>query len=338
MFVYVYILQISFFNWRIELKRKSIQFITGITAILIILFSSFILELQIVKSEFVHSENSYTSSSTEVEIKDFSDFSLFQDRDTIESNISDSNIYSKCIAPTWFHEYFILNFSQYLENCTNMELTIEFNYDFSNSDALLEFQLGSYYYPSGEKMRPAWWDESDMGTVAVNRDRFRVRTDFRKNNDLETTKYSDLDPINSATIYLKKQKNSMKCSMFDSTGKTLVSKKWYSSNYYIPANFFLIGFYPFSTGNSVNITDIDGTLTFENIDWQSKLAAAKILTVLAGTIIPILVLANVVWFVIHTAKKSRIKRRNSRKDMIILLNEEGLSNEEYLIKLERALK
>ncbi|MHA1157027.1 MAG: hypothetical protein ACTSQK_13050 [Candidatus Heimdallarchaeota archaeon] len=321
------------------MKRKSIQFITGITAILIILFSSFILELQIVKSEFVHSENSYTTSSTEVEIKDFSDFSLFQDRDTIESNISDSNIYLKCIAPSWFHEYFILNFSQYLENCTNMELTIEFNYDFSNSDALLEFQLGSYYYPSGEKMSPAWWDESDIGTVAVNRERFRVRTDFKGDGPKETTKrYSGMDPINSATIYLKKQRNSMKCSMFDSTGKILVSKKWYSSNYYIPANFFLIGFYPSSTGNSVNITDIDGTLTFENIDWQSKLATAKILTVLAGTIIPILVLANVVWFVFHTAKKSRIKRRNSRKDRIMILNEKGLSNEEYLIKLESALK
>ena len=273
------------------MKSKSIQFITGISAILIILFSSFILELQIVKSELVNSESGYTSTSTEVEIKDFSDFSLFQDIDTVESSISDSNISFKSNASTITHEYYMLNFSQYLENCSNMELTIEFNYNFSNSDALIEFQLGSYYYSNGEKMSPAWWDDSDIGTVAINEDRFRVRTDFKKDGTSDIIKnYVGIDPINSATIYLKKQRNTMKCSMSDSTGNILISKKWFSFNYYIPANFLLIGFYTKVKGNSVNITDIDGNLTFENIDWQSKIATAKILTTLAGTIIPILVL------------------------------------------------
>jgi len=321
------------------LKSKSIQFITGISAILIILFSSFILELQIVKSELVNSESGYTSTSTEVEIKDFSDFSLFQDIDTVESSISDSNISFKSNASTITHEYYMLNFSQYLENCSNMELTIEFNYNFSNSDALIEFQLGSYYYPNGEKMSPAWWDDSDIGTVAINEDRFRVRTDFKKDGTSDIIKnYVGIDPINSATIYLKKQRNTMKCSMSDSTGNILISKKWFSFNYYIPANFLLIGFYTKVKGNSVNITDIDGNLTFENIDWQSKIATAKILTTLAGTIIPILVLANMVWFGFHTFKKGRNKRRYSRKENIIKLNEEGLSNEEDLDKLDRALK
>lgn len=310
------------------MKSKSKQFLCGITLILIILFSNSILELQIVKSELVHSKNGNTSICNEVEIKDFSDFTILWDLNYTESTISDTSINFRSNVGIHSFECYLLNFSKYLLNGTNVELTINFNYNFSNHDAILIFQLGSYYRLSGEKILSGI-EYSSIGLTSLNDLWVRVHTEYNGKNNFDwVDKYHHLSTINSSSFHLKKQGNTMKCSISDNTGRILLSKKWFSFNYYIPANFLLIGFQSVFAGNSVNITSIDGKITLKNIDWRAKIIFHKILVGIAGTVIAIIILGVIFWLLPKMYKNKQEKKRQSGRDFLAKLNQKSLSYEE----------
>ncbi len=295
--------------------------------VLVLLMSNGLSKIDIVKA--VIEDNTTTLSSngkTKQIVSDFSGFKLSWPRPQFLYNNTDDYISIRCNATNYLYITYFLNISKYWINGTNADFEIKFDYDFTEGGTLLRFSFSSAYTLTGESLR-SWFDLHLLGYADLREYDCRVATDFADYH--AAYKNHKMGLKNSATLFLKKQTSSMKCGVKDNEGKTILSRKWCSLEYYIPLNYILITFISDNIGNEVNITSIDGVITLQDRNWFAMILAYRIAIGVAITIVAVLVVVILIRRKLSKFRREEIYRK---------LNKDEMSKDEYIARLEKALQ
>ena len=246
------------------------------------------------------------SKKTQQIISDFSKFELYYPSSHYQYNKTDDNISIRCNRTTFMTITYLLNISKYWINGSNANFEVKFDYNFDASMAILRFSFASAYDFSGEPVG-VWFDEKLLGYADLREDDCRVATDYIGYH----AKYKEhnLGLKNSAILFLKKNAGSMKCGVKDCDGKTILSRTWRSSEYYIPLNYVRITFMSRNAGNEVNITSIGGEITLQDRNWQVMLILYPLVKGVIIVAVIVLIVFGLYKFVNHYKKLEKIKRK-----------------------------
>lgn len=256
----------------------------------------------------------------EVPIGNFTNFNLIFDNDKISSINSGSqitfqggNIPSFYAGPpvNWFSpEKYLLSLESLVGNCSTFTVQFKINYYFPNETTMTRFtiSLGSNYNPKGENI------PTEFLSIVLTYNEIRMQTV----KVLERVKYFHLSsPINGSFIFkIQKTAKTLSCSFWDSDIQVTKTRKWSSGNYYLPLHNFTFAFYSKTVDNSLVISEINGTVVSENLDWQLLRKMALIYTTLEAVAVVILLLLIFSFWFGKIIMKNRAEARARRENKI----------------------
>ena len=111
-------------------------------------------------------------------------------------------------------------------------------------------------------------------------------------------------------------------------------KNWHSLDYYASLNYIIISFLSQIPGNKINVTSITGEITLQNRNWVAMITAYRILIWVSVTISVVALIT----FLYLYQKRVRYQKKMKRKAFYAKLNRNGMSNNEYIARLEQALE
>lgn len=263
-------------------------------------------------------------------ISSFDDFALWWDYDGINGTKTGNNISFLTTGICWSIYKYHLNISDiFSKDCTNADIEVTFNYDFGEYSGLVRFGFGTYYNNEGEFI-PITSDNSYFAYTDLRNSDVRIGSAF--DNGHRIYRSHNLGSQNSASFFIKRTRGFIHCGVKDNHGKVILSRRWFSYDFYLPASYLSIEYIASEIGATATFDSIAGSLTLQNRNWQPIVITLKIIN-------SILITLAIVSFFFGAYKLDQYrdkKREQKRKELYAKLAQE--SDDEYLRRLEKALK
>ncbi|NHJ87673.1 MAG: hypothetical protein FK734_19585 [Asgard group archaeon] len=276
-------------------------------------------------------------SKEEIRLTNFTDFEIFSNQSTIWSNKTDSGIEFGYLEDTlsFVYESYGLDFDKFGGNCTDLFLEIHFDYQYQieKIEGSFNIELGSYFGFDGQYHKS--YIINTLAEILTYRQEAQLSVRKSAISSKNIQEYNILSTNGSACFKIVKTGRTLECAIIDDlTDEKIISKKWYSSYFYIPVNYIIISFNSLKADFSVEINEIDALLTLEERDWLLRKTMISLTIGLSAGFGSLLLII----FVITGYSKGKAIVEEDEKYLRWEANKEKLPHDKYLDKLEKTLK
>jgi hypothetical protein len=168
-------------------------------------------------------------------------------------------------------EEYLLDLEKMGGNCSDLELEMAVHYLIPEGEGFLTF----YLYLQSEYNRKGKNESTNVAYTKLFNDDLMLES---MKTFIGKKRRSFHAPIEfSFIIQIKKRGKKVDCTTFKNNGEKIFHMKLMSGNFYLPIHKLIIQFDSHTYPNALEVSDINGTLTFENRDWQTLKKRADIL-------------------------------------------------------------